>query len=302
MSHDRYSVANHPAYCGVVCITQPCGILSDYVQNRLDVSTNDWIGDLKWQLQNDEITDRITPEMNARFAVDPWFPSFDVIRDIGITTQNVTPGHRNLVGGSGVVIKNVGMDLDAMVRKEPSALVFSVAEDRGEIRELLDRARSYFVDFTDGRERGDFNVKLEALGPALRREVPAIIHAHTEAEIRKAMRLAEEFGLRLIVSGAVQAHRLAPELARAGVGVILGDTASRLEAIRGGGKNCYSESFDLRIMRTGDSCPCGRRACGQHGQAAPRSIAPGLVQVGKSGALAVWPCPGAPGLAHATHR
>ena len=202
---------------------------------------NDWIGDLKWQLQNDEITDRITPEMNARFAVDPWFPSFDVIRDIGITTQNVTPGHRNLAGGSGVVIKNVGMDLDAMVCKEPSALVFSIAEDRGEIRELLDRARSYFVDLTDGRERGDFNVKLKALGPALRREVPAIIHAHTEAEIRKAMRLAEEFGLRLIVSGAVQAHRLAPELARAGVGVILGDTASRLEAIRGGG-----EGYDVR--------------------------------------------------------
>ena len=55
------------------------------------------------------------------------------------------------------------------------------------------------------------------------------------------MRLAEEFGLRLIVSGAVQAHRLAPELARAGVGVILGDTASRLEAIRGGG-----EGYDVR--------------------------------------------------------
>ena len=98
---------------------------------------NDWIGDLKWQLQNDEITDRVTPEMNARFAVDPWFPSFDVIRDIGITTQNVTPGHRNLVGGSGVVIKNAGMDLDAMVRKEPSALVFSVEEDRGEIRAAI---------------------------------------------------------------------------------------------------------------------------------------------------------------------
>ena len=191
---------------------------------------NDWIGDLKWQLQNDEITDRVTPEMNARFAVDPWFPSFDVIREVGITTQQITPGHKNLVGGSGVVIKNVGMDLDVMVRREPSSLVFSISADRGEIRDLLDRARSYHA-----RTERDFDAGLEALGPLLRREVPAIFHALTEPEIRKAMRLAAEFDLRLIVSGAVQAYRMADELARAGVGVILGDTESRLEAIRGGG-------------------------------------------------------------------
>ena len=36
---------------------------------------NDWIGDLKWQVQNDEAINPIEPQMNARFAVDPWFPS-----------------------------------------------------------------------------------------------------------------------------------------------------------------------------------------------------------------------------------
>jgi len=191
---------------------------------------NDWIGDLKWQLQNDEDTDTLTPAMNARFAVDPWFPSFDVIREVGITTQQVTPGHGNLAGGNGVVVKNVGMDLDVMVRKEPSASVFSIASDRGEIREQLDRAHRYH----DG-PRDPFDPELEALGPVLRREVPAIFHALSVAEIEKAIRIADELELRLIVSGAVQAHLMADELARRGVGVILGDTESRLEAIRGGG-------------------------------------------------------------------
>jgi hypothetical protein len=49
------------------------------------------------------------------------------------------------------------------------------------------------------------------------------------------MKIASDYELRLIVSGAVEAHRLADDLARADVGVILGDSASGLESIRGGG-------------------------------------------------------------------
>jgi len=45
-----------------------------------------------------------------------------------------------------------------------------------------------------------------------------------------------DYEMRLIVSGAVEAHRLADELARAEIGVILGDSASRLEDMRGGGE------------------------------------------------------------------
>ena len=41
---------------------------------------NDWIGDLKWQVQNDELTGPVVPEMNALYAVDPWFPSYGSTR------------------------------------------------------------------------------------------------------------------------------------------------------------------------------------------------------------------------------
>lgn len=71
--------------------------------------------------------------------------------------------------------------------------------------------------------------------------MPAIFHALTVTQIRKALAIAGELGLRLIVSGAVQAHRIADELAQRDVGVILGDTESRLEAIRGGG-----DGYDVR--------------------------------------------------------
>ena len=216
---------------------------------------NDWIGDIKWQVQNDEITDPITPEVSARFAVDPWFPSFAVLRGVGVTAQQITPGHTNLVGGSGVAIKIAGMDIDRMVRREPSSVVFSLARESAEywgrdseipltladavarIREVLDAATRE-LESGDG---GSPDPKLRALFPALRGEVPVIVHAKRVAEIREALRLAADYRLRLIVSGAVQAHELAEELGRAGAGVILGDSASRLEDIRGGG-----EGFSLQ--------------------------------------------------------
>ena len=53
---------------------------------------NDWIGDLKWQVQNDEITAPIVPEMNALYGVDPWFPSYQVNTAIGVTAIHVTRG------------------------------------------------------------------------------------------------------------------------------------------------------------------------------------------------------------------
>jgi imidazolonepropionase-like amidohydrolase len=211
---------------------------------------NDWIGDIKWQVQNDEVVEPITPEMNARFAIDPWFPSFPVIRGIGITSQNITPGCVNLVGGSGIFIKTSGMDQAKMVRREPSTMTFSLTSSSirywgrgskipvtldtasGMIRKTLDEAKAYQME-----EERTYNQRLEALQPALGREVPVIIHALTEGEIREAMRIAADYDLRLIISGAVAAHRLAEELAEAGIGVILGDSASNLENIRGGGRS-----------------------------------------------------------------
>jgi imidazolonepropionase-like amidohydrolase len=216
---------------------------------------NDWIGDIKWQVQNDEVVEPITPAMNARFSIDPWYPSFPVIRGVGITSQNITPGHTNLLGGSGVVIKTAGMDQAKMVQKEPSSMVFSLAASSirywgrgsqipitlesasGFIRKILDEAISYM---RKGSDRS-YNQKYEALQPVLDGEVPAIIHALTEREIREAVKIAADYDLRLVVSGATQAHRMADELARAGVGVILGDTASNLENIRGGGNG-----YDIR--------------------------------------------------------
>ena len=211
---------------------------------------NDWIGDLKWQVQNDEITEPVVPEMNALYAVDPWFPSYRVNTNIGVTAIHVTPGTRNLIGGNGVVVKTPGLDFEKMVRREPASMVFAftpsalrewtdeagapltLASASAMIRETLDAARSY----AGAEEPREYDARLEALLPLLRREVPAMAHADRVAEIEAALGLAEDYGLRLVITGGVEAHRLADRLAAAGAGVILGNSGSYASDIRGGGE------------------------------------------------------------------
>ena len=211
---------------------------------------NDWIGDLKWQVQNDEITAPVVPEMNALYGVDPWFPSYQVNTAIGVTAIHVTPGTRNLAGGNGVVVKTPGLDFEKMVRREPASMVFALTaaalrewtDESGApltlesasamIRETLDAAKAY-EGMGDARE---YDARMEALRPLLRREVPAMIHADRVAEIEEAMSIAEDYGLRLAVTGGVEAHRLADRLAATDVGVILGNSGSYASDIRGGGE------------------------------------------------------------------
>ena len=211
---------------------------------------NDWIGDLKWQVQNDEITEPIVPEMNALYGVDPWFPSYQVNTAIGVTAIHVTPGTRNLIGGNGVVVKTPGLDFEKMVRREPASMVFALTaaalrewtDESGApltlesasamIRETLDAARGY----DESGEAREYDPRLEALLPLLRREVPALIHADRVAEIEEALSIAEDYGLRLVITGGVEAHKLADRLAAAEVGVILGNSGSYASDIRGGGE------------------------------------------------------------------
>ena len=102
-------------------------VLPGFVGPR--AAPNDFSGDMNAQNENNENTEPIVPEMNARFAIEPWYPSFPAIREIGITSQNIAPAQLNLIGGSGVFIRHAGMDVAQMVRRDPASMVFSVTRE-----------------------------------------------------------------------------------------------------------------------------------------------------------------------------
>jgi imidazolonepropionase-like amidohydrolase len=62
---------------------------------------------------------------------------------------------------------------------------------------------------------------LEALQPVLRGELPMMVIANRSSDIESALRIAREFGIRLVIWSGTEAWQVAPELARAQVPVVL---------------------------------------------------------------------------------
>jgi len=231
------------------------------------VFPNDWTGDLKFQVQNNEELEPIVPEMRVRFSVDPWFPSYEANREIGLTTEHITPGLLNLVGGTGIMAKMRTLDLDVMIRKDPTCMVMSLTNEpirqfgRGSqipvtldtavqtIRASLNSAKEYLAKPQDPKT---YNQRLEAYRPVLKGDIPVVIHANSVDEIHAALKLASEYNLKPIVSGGIEAWKLVDELGRAKVPVILGDSATNMEGVRGAGRRAgFNDQSPLILSRAG---------------------------------------------------
>src|SRR5207249_3665405 len=64
--------------------------------------------------------------------------------------------------------------------------------------------------------------RLEALIPYARGEKPVIIQAHRQEEIREALKLADELKIKVILSGGIDAWKVAGELKKRDIPVIVG--------------------------------------------------------------------------------
>src|SRR5205085_5982798 len=72
-----------------------------------------------------------------------------------------------------------------------------------------------------GVRRPDQDKSLQALWPALARELPVIMYADEQREIERALDLAQEFNLRAIIAGGAESWKVADRLAAAHVPVLL---------------------------------------------------------------------------------
>ena len=74
----------------------------------------------------------------------------------------------------------------------------------------------------DAPKRPERDLKLEALGKVLRREMKARIHAHRADDMLTAIRIAEEFDLDLTLEHATEGYKIAETLAAKGIPVTAG--------------------------------------------------------------------------------
>ena len=192
-----------------------------------------------------EATDPVTPHLRALDAVNPLDRYFAEARAAGVTTVLTGPGSANPVSGQGVILKTAGRWVDEMILSAPACMKFALGEnpksvynDRKEgpvtrmataamIREALFKASEYQVkkqmSETDPDDEGpEYDAKLEALIPVLKREVPAHFHAHRADDIATALRICKEFNLKPVIIHATEGHLIQELLEQEQVPVVTG--------------------------------------------------------------------------------
>jgi hypothetical protein len=90
--------------------------------------------------------------------------------------------------------------------------VFSALRQMFLDAQRLREANQIYERSPRGLRRPEQDKSLTALYPALAREMPVVMHANTEREIRRALDLAQEFNLRVIISGGAESWKVADRL------------------------------------------------------------------------------------------
>jgi imidazolonepropionase-like amidohydrolase len=187
--------------------------------------------------QTQAVRDQIRAAFNVADAINPASVVIPVTRIEGVTTAISRP-QGGLVAGQGVAIDLDGASLDRMLVRSPVGMWASLGEAGAaavggtraassiRLREVLDDARAYRqrrgeYDRGATREFAVSRLDLEALQPVLAGDLPLVVEAHRASDIRAALRIARDYELRLVLTGATEAWMVADDIARAGVPVVI---------------------------------------------------------------------------------
>jgi imidazolonepropionase-like amidohydrolase len=202
-------------------------------------------------------TGSYNPDVVAATAVSPSSEHIPVTRASGITEVLAVPasggfdfgGGRGTLGGQASAIHLAGWTIDEMLIKKSAAMVlnwpqiqtetfdfatFSRKEkpyseakqeyDRqvNELTDWLDRSRHYAQAMEKGSvSKYDRDLKLEALAPVIRGELPVLVFANRERDIRNAVEFCDKQRLKMILAGGEEAYKAKDLLRSKDISVVL---------------------------------------------------------------------------------
>lgn len=199
-----------------------------------------------------ELNDIISPQMRGIDGVKAMDPALPKAAAAGVTCVCVGPGSANVLGGTFTTIKTVGKRVDDMVVRDGVAMKCAFGENPKRVyrdkkdssrmttaallRETLFKAREYMekkeAAGEDISKRPAFDIKMEALLPVLKKEIPLKAHAHATEDIFTALRIAREFDVKITLEHVTEGHLIVEELAKENVPLAVGPTltsASKFE-------------------------------------------------------------------------
>ncbi len=187
------------------------------------------------QSDEDEVGDPVVPHLRALDAINPEDIAFRDALMGGVTTVGVMPGSYNVICGQPAAVKVVGRTVEEMLVRAPVGMKIAFGERPKNVygalkkspmtrmgiaailREGLVRAQHYA-----GNGGGPRDLRQEAMVPVVERRIPLRAHAHRADDIVTAIRIAQEFGLDLIIEHGTDGYKVAAELSQARVGVVHG--------------------------------------------------------------------------------
>jgi imidazolonepropionase-like amidohydrolase len=202
-------------------------------------------------------TGSYNPDVVAATAVSPSSEHIPVTRASGITEVLAVPasggfdsgGGRGTLGGQASAIHLTGWAIDEMLIKKSAAMVLNFPEiqtqtfdfatfsrkekpyteakqeyDRqiNELTDWMDRARHYAEAMEKGSvSKYDRDLKLEAVAPVVRGELPVLVFADRARDIRNAVEFCDKQKLKMVLAGGEEAFKVKDLLRSKDVPVIL---------------------------------------------------------------------------------
>lgn len=179
----------------------------------------------------------LQPEVMVEDVIRAGGSDLESARNIGITTALTLP-RSGIWMGQSALINLAGETPQQMIVRSPVAMHVGFTPLRGTypgsllgvfatLRQMMLDAQRYrdsmaiYERSPRGTRRPETDRSLAALIPVVDGRMPVVMFANSEREISRALDLAEEFKLKLIIAGGRESDRLAERLAKQNVPVLL---------------------------------------------------------------------------------
>ena len=189
----------------------------------------------------------LCPEMDIRDAFDLRELKVQRFGRVGITSYGLCPGVHAMLAGQIALIHVDGDHTADVFLADRIALKGNYTKNvkstykkmnkgpqtRMAMHQMLDEAFRAAGEYMDKAEK-DYDAGKEVLCRVLRREIPFVVSAETQAEIESVIEVAKKYDLRLVLTGAFAAERAAEDIMKEGYHVMLGDSNYMMAGHRGG--------------------------------------------------------------------
>ena len=219
------------------------GFVDAHCHIGLDNEGMGWEG-----MDYNEIVEPCTPHLRGIDSINPIDEAFMNAVKGGVTTAVTGPGSANVIGGTFAAIKLVGNRIDDMIITHPVAMKIAFGENPKRcysnmkkspstrmataalLREMLFKTKRYMEDKEAGKNPA-FDMKLEAMIPVLKKEIPVKAHAHRADDIFTSIRIAREFDIDITLDHCTDGALIADQLAAEGLPAFVGPTMGKKSKI-----------------------------------------------------------------------